>query len=110
MAFMGVELEHQARSARDTLAGGHGGQLDLSLDHHDPGALVNFMLLEAFAGREMQQDRTCIIGSRKNVRPVWLHIDGPQIPIPHSGLLTHRIDGPYWSGVEARPRGVSAAT
>ena len=39
--------------------------LDLAVDHGDPGAFVNLVIVEALAGRNQQGDRARIVGARQ---------------------------------------------
>ncbi len=60
MALTWVELNQEPRTARDARAGGC-GDLDLARDQHDPGALVNLMVLQALALREMKHNRPRVL-------------------------------------------------
>lgn len=60
MALAWVELDQEPWAARDALTGA-GGDLDLARDQHDPGPLVNLMVLQALARGKMKHDRASVL-------------------------------------------------
>src|SRR6476659_5173494 len=86
MALTRIELEHVAGSRGDPLAGWC-RQLDLPLDDHDPGVLVNLVLLKLLANRQLQQDRPRVVRRREDPRLMGFRGECPQVPAPHPMLL-----------------------
>jgi hypothetical protein len=55
VTLAGEELDQQARTAARTFPRGR-GDLDLTVEHHQPRALVHLMLGETLAGRKIKRD------------------------------------------------------
>ena len=70
MALAGFEVRQEAGTARDLLTTVR--DLDLAVDDEQIGTLVNLVLLELLARRQLDRDRTRLGVGAKHLRPVGL--------------------------------------
>src|SRR5665213_651263 len=82
----GSELHQQPDAPAHALALG-GRDLDLAVEYDEPRALVNLMVGEALASREVEHDRPCHIARGKDLRQPRLQIERLQIPAVHDHSL-----------------------
>src|SRR5260221_5021860 len=82
VALAGVELEEVPGVCRHGLAAKF-GDVDLAVDDDEPRPVVHLVLLQLLPRREVQHDRSRVVGRGQDLRLMWLCLDGLQIPALH---------------------------
>src|SRR5829696_8400217 len=92
MPLGGVEDREQPRAARRPLAIG-GIDLDIAVDHQHPGALVDLMLLELLALRQVDDDGATLGLGIEDLWGVRLHVEFVEVPaLHHAGLYIRAVE------------------
>src|SRR5215218_6939039 len=103
VALAGGEDREEPRPAGHAVAA-PARDLDLAVDDHEVGALVDLMVLELLAGRQMQRDGARLPADGvQDDRAVRLDVDAAQIPVLHASDATAPC--PPGCGATRRPRG-----
>src|SRR5260221_1777996 len=82
VALAGVELEGGPVVGRHGLAARF-GDVALAVADDEPRPLVHLVLLQLLPRREVQHDRSRVVGRGQDLRLMWLCLDGLQIPALH---------------------------
>ena len=80
------ELDHQAASAGHALSAGR-RDLDLPVDHRNPGPLVHLVIPKALPCGNLQYDRPSVAAAGEDLRRMGAKINRPQIPALHQPPL-----------------------
>src|SRR5829696_5193972 len=83
VALVGVELREQPRPAADGLAT-RLAQLHGALGDDKPGTLVDLMLVEGLAGRDLDHDRAALLLGDEHLGLVRLDVQRIEVPGLHS--------------------------
>src|SRR3954452_7031711 len=82
VALVGLEVSHEAGTTGDRLAVLL--DLDLAARHHHPGALVHLVLLELFAGGQVDRDDPRLWIAAEHLRLMRWHVHRGEVPGLHA--------------------------
>src|SRR5215210_1214844 len=82
VALLGVEMRDEPRAARHCRAALL--DLDLAIGHDDPCALVDLVLLEPLAGRQVDGDHAHLRVAAEHRRLVRFHVERGDVPGLHA--------------------------
>jgi hypothetical protein len=89
MALPRRELDRQAATTHDRLPI-RSGDLHLAINYGDPRTLVYLVIAKALSRRNLQRDRTSVIGRSQNLRRMRSKVKAPDVPTVHEFALSLR--------------------